>query len=361
MPIHAFSGSLTRPMPQYGAANGRGITHLTFDDERGILSVTGETRGIDDTAWLVTTRNRLYATFEKTGTDQSFVAAYAIDPASGNLTLLNTRPTGGGEVCHGCLSVNGRFLLVANYNGATPEGWPDQSLSVFPIAADGALEAAVSSVRHIGRGPNAARQTTAHAHSVTPSRDGRFVYVADLGIDRLVAYALSDTGGLTAAPSPGFDLSPGLGPRQLVFHPSGKLLFLVSELILTVMSFAIDPATRALSQRDSFSILPPGDTIVQPAGVLLTPDAKHLLVGLRVTNEILSLAIGADGTLTQTGRVPSGGTTPRDFALSPSGKHLIVANQDSDLLTVFRVTDGQLSAPLQQLSIGTPMSFKFAV
>jgi 6-phosphogluconolactonase len=361
VPIHAFSGSLTRPMPQYGAANGRGITHLSFDDERGLLSVSGETRGIDDTAWLVATRDRLYATFEKTGTHQSSVAAYAIEPTSGGLTLLNTQPTGGGEACHGSLSVDGRFLLVANYNGATPEGDPDQSIAVFPLAADGSLQAAVSHVRHEGSGPNAARQTTAHAHCVIPSPDGRFVYVADLGIDRLVAYALGADGSLTAAPARDISVPPGTGPRHLVFHPQGELLFMVSELIPTVKTFAVDPATGALSLRDSFDILPPGDSIVQPAGILLTPDAKHLLVGLRVTNEILSLAIGADGALTQISRVPSGGATPRDFALSPSGRHLVVANQDSDLLTVFRVTDGQLSEPLQQLSVGTPMSIKFAV
>jgi 6-phosphogluconolactonase len=361
VPIHAFSGSLTRPMPQYGAANGRGITHLLFDDERGVLSVTGETRGIDDTAWLVATRERLYATFEEAGADQSSVAAYAIDPVGGDLALLNTQPTGGGEACHGCRSVDERFLLVANYNGATPEGEPDGSIAVFPIAADGSLKPAVAHVRHSGSGPNAARQTMAHAHCVIPSPDGRFVYVADLGIDRLVAYALDVDGSLTAAPSRDISVPPGTGPRHLVFHPDGKLLFMVSELIPTVKSFAVDPQTGAMTLRDSFDILPPGESIVQPAGILLTPDAKHLLIGLRVSNEILSLAIGANGALTQVGRVPSGGATPRDFALSPSGNHLVVANQDSDRLTVFCVTDGTLGAPLQQLAVGTPMSFKFAV
>ena len=137
---------------------------------------------------------------------------------------------------------------------------------------------------------------------------------------------------------------------------------MVSELLPTVKSFSVDQATGTLALRDLFSILPPGDTIVQPAGILLTPDAKHLLVGLRVTNEILSLSADPNtGKLTQAGRWPSGGVTPRDFALTPSGKHLVVANQDSDLVTLFGVTDGLLSAPLQQLSARIPMSIKFAV
>jgi 6-phosphogluconolactonase len=361
VPINLFTGSLTRPMPQYGAANGRGITQLRFDETSGALSAVGETRDTDDTAWLVPTSTHLYSTFEKTGANQSSVAAYAIDPVSGGLTLLNTQSTGGGEACHGSLSIDGRFLLVANYNGATPAGDPDQSIAVFPIATDGSLRPAVSHVRHQGSGPNAARQTAAHAHCVIPSPDGRFVYVADLGIDRIVAYELGADGSLTAAPSRDVSVPPGVGPRHLVFHPSGKLLFMVSELIPTVMSFSVDPASGALTETDSFAIAPPSSSIVQPAGILLTPDAGHLLVGLRVSNEILSLYVGPTGKLTHAGRWSSGGATPRDFALSPSGKHLVVANQDSDLVTVFGLTNGQLSAPLQQLPVGTPMSIKFAV
>ena len=220
MPIHVFAGSLTRPMPQYGAANGKGIARLTLNDDTGQLVVNGITDGIDDSTWLVANAagDRLYATCEVTGADQSAVAAYAIDPATGALSQLNTQPTLGGEVCHGALSRDGRHLLVANYNGATPAGWPDQSVSVFPLAADGSLEPAVCSVRHEGHGPNAERQTTAHAHCVIPSPDGCFVYVADLGTDRLVAYAFAADGRLTAAPARDFAVPPGLGPRHIVFR-----------------------------------------------------------------------------------------------------------------------------------------------
>jgi 6-phosphogluconolactonase len=365
VPIYAFSGGLTRPMPQYAKANGRGITHFSFDDERGRLEPIGETRGIDDTAWLLLdpARNRLYATCEISGTDQSALAAYAVDPATGDLTPLGTRPAAGGEACHASLSIDGRFLFVANYNGATPPGWPDNAVSVFPLAPDGSLGPAVCSVRHEGRGPNPDRQTTAHAHCVIPSPDGRLVYVADLGIDRLVAYALGQDGNLTHQPANDFALPPGLGPRHVVFHPNGRLLFLVSELIPVVMSLAVDPGTGTLSQRASVAIEPPGGSIMYPAGIVLTPDRRFLFVSLRVSNEILGLAVDqASGALTETGRWPSGGATPRDLTFSPSGRHLIVANQDSDALTVFRVDqqDGTLSEPVQQVSVGTPMAIKLA-
>lgn len=362
VPIYAFTGSLTRPMPQYGAANGQGIGRLVFDDETGQLSRAEITGGIDDTAWLVPDpkRGRLYSTCEVDGAYQSGVAAYAVSPDG--LRRISEAETLGNEACHASLSSDGRFLLVANYNGANPSGYPDAALTVFPLGAEGTFGPPTASVTHTGCGPNRDRQTTAHAHCVVQSPDGKTVYVADLGIDRLVAYDFGADGSLTANPAKSFALPRGLGPRHLVFSPDGRSLFLVSELIATVLHLAVDPATGALTEVDAFPIPSRDGNIVQPAGILLAPDNRHLFVGLRVQDEILVLRIGASGKLTQTARVPSGGNTPRDFAFSPSGKHLVVANQDSDRLTVFRVdhTAGTLSEPLQHFEIGTPLSIKLA-
>ena len=362
MPIFAFTGSLTRPMPQYGAANGRGLTQFGFDDDSGRLTLIGETGGIDDTGWLVLdpARRTLYTTCEITGADRSSVAAFSVN--DGGLAARGIQPTGGNEACHASLSPDGRFLLVATYNGANPPGAPDAAVTVYPMAS-GTPGAAIARVSHEGSGPNRERQTAAHAHCVIASPDGRFVYVADLGMDRLVVYALGTDGSLTPKPENDYALPPGLGPRHLVFHPDGRLLFLVSELIPTVMSLAVDPTTGVLSPRSSVPIAPPGDGIVQPAGIVLTPDARFLFVSLRVSNDILGLAVDArTGALTQTGRWPSGGATPRDLALSPSGRHLLVANQDSDAISVFRVDQqrGTLSGPTHNQPVGTPMTIKLA-
>ncbi|MDB5585711.1 MAG: hypothetical protein JWP26_681 [Devosia sp.] len=364
MPIHAFAGSLTRSMPQYGAANGEGISRLSFEETTGELVTLGVTGGIEDTGWLVSNRagDRLYATCEVTGTRESAVAAYRVDGASGDLELINQLPTGGGEACHASLTPDGRFLAVANYNGATPDGWPDQSIAVFPLDSDGALGPAVAHVSHSGHGPNPDRQTTAHAHCVIPTPDGQFLYVADLGIDLLVAYRLGDDGSLTAAPDRDFTLPPGLGPRHIVFARDGRDLFMVSELTPTVMSFALSP-DGALRPVSIIPIPPSSATIVQPAGIVLSPDGRHLLVSLRVCDEIVGFAVDAQtGALRQTGRWPCGGATPRALEFAPSGGHVIVANQDSDALTVFAfdADRGLLGDIVQQHRVGTPMSIAFA-
>lgn len=364
MPIYAFSGGLSRPMPQYGAANAKGITHMAFDDERGAFSVLGETGGIDDTAWFVldAAHKILYSTCEIEGANQSSVTAYTIDPSSAGLTRLSTQQLGGNEACHASISHDGKYLLVGNYNGVPKAGNPDNALTVLPIAPNGDLGPATATIRHEGSGPNAGRQSSAHAHCVISSPDGRFVYVADLGMDRIVAYTLGTDGIATPYPEGDFQVAPGLGPRHLVFHPGGRSLYLVTELIATVIGFAVDNEGR-LTQRDAFPIAATSDKIVQPSGIVISADGKFLFTALRVHDEILGLAIDpATGALTQTGRWPSGGATPRDLTLSTSGRHLIVANQDSDLLSVFRVDQetGTLSGPVQQQKVGTPMAIVLA-
>ncbi len=365
MPIHAFAGSLTRPMPQYGAANGEGISRLSFDEASGELVRLGVTGGIDDTTWLVTNRagDRLYATCEVTGTKESAVTAYRVDATSGDLTVINRFPTGGNEACHASITPDGRFLAVANYNGATPADWPEQSITIFPLAPDGALLPAVSHVRHTGHGPNDDRQTTAHAHCIIPTPDSEFLYVADLGIDRLVAYRLGADGSLTATPARDYALPPGLGPRHIVFSRDGAHLFMVSELTPTVMSFSPAAVDGALTTVSSVPIPPSGDSIVQPAGIVLSPDGRHLLVSLRACDEIAGFAVDpATGALRQTGRWPCGGATPRALDFAPSGRHVLVANQDADTITVFAfdAERGLLGDIVHQQRAGTPMSIAFA-
>ena len=361
MPIFVFAGSLTRPAPNYRAANGRGITSLRFDEAAGRLETVAEFGDIDDASWLAVDAagRRLYAACEVPGTEESWVASFAIG-ADGSLTPLNREPTGGQTICHLSFSPDGRFLLAANYNAVVPDGFKDGAVAVYPIGPQGELGRAVTLIRHAGTGPNPARQERAHAHCIVPSPDGRFAYVADLGMDRVVAYALGADGSLTHRPELDFAVAAGQGPRHLVFGSGGRRLFLVSELIPTVQSFDVDPATGRLAQLDLFSIPRLGDPIVQPAGILLADDG-HLLVGLRECDDILVLSVDANtGKLSQTERRQCGGATPRDFVLAPGGRQLIVTNQDSDRLTVFPYGGGRLGEPLQQLGVGTPMAIALA-
>jgi 6-phosphogluconolactonase len=364
MPLFAFSGSLTRPAPNYGEANGKGLTSWRFDDATGALAEIATLKTIDDPNWLCVdaTRRRLYAAGEDFATDQGWVAAFAI-AADGTLTELNRQPTGGQTVCHMSLTPDRNFLLVANYNAVDGVNLPDGAARAFSIAADGSLGAVTATTHHAGKGPNADRQTHSHAHCVVTSPSGKFAYVADLGTDRIVVYALDAQGRMTAQPAGDLILPPGTGPRHLALSADGKMLFMVSELIATVFSASVNTETGALTQLDAFPIASRNGGIVQPSGILLTPDGRHIFAELRQADEIIGLAVDpATGKLTQTYRASSGGKTPRDFCFSLSGKYVLVANQDSDTISVFTVdyANGILSGPVQQIATGTPMAIAVA-
>jgi hypothetical protein len=111
----------------------------------------------------------------------SMVSAFAIDEASGKLALLNQLSALGEDPCYISFDRSGKFVLIANYSSG--------NVAVFPILADGKLGEHTAVVQDSGAlGPNKERQDAPHAHWIEPSAHNRFVYVADLGLDRVLIY-----------------------------------------------------------------------------------------------------------------------------------------------------------------------------
>src|SRR5690606_11341082 len=109
------------------------------------------------------------------------VSAFAINPADGSLTLLNSQPSGGAGPCHLVTDRAGKNVLVANYGGG--------SAACLPIGSDGRLEAPSSVAQHQGgSGVDARRQASPHAHSINLDAANKFAFVADLGLDKIMIY-----------------------------------------------------------------------------------------------------------------------------------------------------------------------------
>jgi len=68
------------------------------------------------------------------------------------------------------------------------------------------------------------------------------------------------------------------------------------------------------------------------------------------------------GELELAGWNDSGGRTPRSMALSPSGRFMLVANQNSDEIIAFLLDEesGRPATRIDSLRIGTPMCVKAA-
>jgi 6-phosphogluconolactonase len=74
------------------------------------------------------------------------VSAYRFDAEKGELVYLNKQSAQGSITAHNTVTVDGKFVLVANY--AMGSGGPDQSLVALPVLPDGSLGPVAHSGRH---------------------------------------------------------------------------------------------------------------------------------------------------------------------------------------------------------------------
>lgn len=287
----------------------------------------------------------LYAVSETSAADGGGqVVAFAIG-ADGSLTESARTPSHGDHPCHLSVDPGGRHLHVANYSSGTmavvalePDGRPGELRAVL------ALE---------GSGPTV-RQTGPHAHCVVPDPEGRWLYTADLGSDRIV----QSRGGRRVRE---YVTSPGTGPRLLRFHPSRPLLFAVGELDNSLLMLTHDRASGALSHVATVSTLPDGWTGDSLAADLhVHPSGRFVYVSNRGHDSIVTFALD-ERSITPVGWVPAGGRTPRGFGLTSAGDAMVVAHQDDDSLGVFRVDprDGTATAVGNRNRIGEPVCVTF--
>ncbi len=362
----AFVGSLNREAPYFQGARGEGIAVLRYDEATGRLEPLSVTGGIDNPTFLTVdaARRTLYATSEVFGWNEGTVTAYRIDAAAGTLHYINKQPTEGSITAYCAIDRSGRHLLVANYAHGIAGEVPGHSVVALPIREDGGLGPIASSRTHEGSGPDPVRQTTPHAHCAVPAPDGTTIAVADLGIDAIISHRFdAETGRFTGEPAGRAVLPPGAGPRHLVFHPSGRFAYVVAELGSAIYALAADPA-GGLSVLHSLPMLPEGFTGTNHcADIHLTPDGRFLYASNRGHDSIACFAVDAGtGHLSAIGHHPSGGSTPRNFAVDPAGRFLLVANQNGDTIVTLAIDQatGTLSDTGHRLPIGTPMCVKLA-
>jgi 6-phosphogluconolactonase len=259
------------------------------------------------------------------------VSAFRILP-DGHLTDLNSEPTGGIGPCHVTLDQPERHLLTASYQGG--------SCAVLPIREDGSLAPVSSVQRHTGSSVNPKRQTKAFAHSINSSPDGRFVFVADLGIDKIMIYRYDAAAGvLTPNDPPSVNTEPGGGPRHFTFHPGGRFAYTNLELSNRVTAYSYDADEGILRGIQTVSTLPPDyERPNTTAEILTSPDGRFLYVSNRGHNSIAIFSIDPEsGMLTFVAHQSVHGEIPRNFNIDPTGTYLIAANQKSSNVAVFRI------------------------
>jgi len=332
--IHVYSGTYT--------GRGRGIYHYTMDAATGKLTLVNVAQGEMNPSFLALDPQRrfLYAVNEignYQGRLSGSVAAFAINPADGELTFLNRQPSEGRTTAHISVDPTNRFVMVANYTGGAGGG----NVCILPINRDGSLGDPSQVVDHLGEpGPNRGPQTQARAHMILPDAAGRFVLANDLGLDKTFIYALDrEAGKLVAAEPPFAVLAPGAGPRHLAFHPNGRIVYVINELNSTMTVFDYDAQSGAMAEKQTLSTLPDNWVgINSTAHVVVAPSGRFVYGSNRGHDSIAIFSVdSATSRLTLIGHQDTVGRTPRNFGLDPSGNWMYVGNQDTDNFVTFRV------------------------
>ena len=337
----------------YTSGSSKGIYVYRFNPATGKVTLTS-TIAAENPSYLALSPDfkNLYSVNENGGDKPGGVSAFAFDKNTGTLKLLNTRPSAGDHPCYVSVDEKKKHVVAGNYSGG--------SLSIFPVGANGGLEPASQVIVHAGKGINAERQEKAHVHAVVFSPDHHRLFVPDLGLDKILAYEYNPSAAkpLKELPEQHVTTPPGSGPRHLVFHPNRPFAYLVEELSGTVSAYRYDNGKLIFLQRlSTFAKGHTGET--GSADIHVSPDGKNLYVSNRgkVNNLTIFLIETSIGTLKLKGFQSTGGLTPRNFIIDPGGNYLLVANQNSDNITIFKrnVTSGMLTLMKEQIKVPNPV------
>jgi 6-phosphogluconolactonase len=356
--LPAFIGTYT---PKDGSS--RGIYATRLDLTTGMLAAPSVAAETSNPTFLAAHPNGrvLYSLSQlplPDGKSGGAVDAYALDPASGRLRLLNRESSGGAGLAHLAIDATGRMLIAVSYHGGY--------VAAFPLAADGRIGPPTGRITLDGSpGPNRLRQNQSHAHSVTIAPDNRFAFVADLGLDRVFSFQLDVAAARLAPNDPASTLLPaGAGPRHAKFSADGRFFYVLNEIDGSISSCRYDAALGIATPFQHISTLPDGFKVTDPdraAEIRIHPNGRFVYASNRGHDSIALFARAADGALQLVDFTPCGGKHPRNFSLTPDGDWLVCANMDSNNLVVFPVypDTGRLAAPRATVAVPAPVCVLF--
>ncbi|WP_419700715.1 lactonase family protein [Mucilaginibacter sp. NFX135] len=337
----------------YTTGTSKGIAVYRFYAENGRLAYLSQIDGVVNPSYVTVSADNkfIYAVNEL---PKGEVSSFSFEAKTGKMQFINKQSSLGADPCYITVDKARKNAFIANYSSG--------QVTVMPINKDGSLANGVETVKNDGTGPNKERQEGPHAHMSILSPDEKYVLYNDLGTDKIHIYRFRSGKSSPLTDPTSVSVTPGDGPRHLDFSPDKKHAYLITEMGSNVYVFDYD--NGKLKQKQTITLLPEGfKGQTAGAAIHISPNGKFLYASNRLeTNEIIVYAINQEtGELTFVQRQSSMGKNPRDFAIDPTGKFLLVANQNSDSIFVFRIdqTTGRISPTGFKLEIGNPVCLKF--
>lgn len=334
----------------------RGIYLYRLNAETGESDSLSMAQAVNPSYLVVTPNEDFVYSVGENGEGNSTVNAFAFEKKKERLRFLNSSNTESSGPCYIDTNATGKNLLTANYGGG--------SVSLFQVKENGMLSPVNSIIQFKGSGPDSTRQEAPHLHSVRFSPDGKFLFAADLGTDKI--YRFDVTGSvfegqpfISQTSLKEFSTPPGTGPRHFDFHPNGDYFYLLGELSGEVIVYNYNEG--ALNQKQIIA----ADTLGArgSADIHVSPDGKFLYASNRLKADGIAIfSINPDdGTLTKAGYQPTG-RHPRNFAITPNGKFLLSASRDENKIQLFSIDPqtGLLTDIQRDIYLDKPVCLKFA-
>jgi 6-phosphogluconolactonase (cycloisomerase 2 family) len=296
----------------------------------------------------------LYACTETKLPIPGSISAFKIDSVGSKIAFINKQETGGENPAHVNVSANNKFVVGGNYTGG--------SVAVFQTNPDGSLNPYTQHIQFTDSSIIKSRQEKSHIHAAIFSPDNQYLYLPDLGSDKIRAFKFSN--GEKPLSETNFTVKcvSGSGPRHFTFHPNKKFAYCIEELSGTVSVYRyqngkLDSIQRIASYAKKLDIYSGAD-------IHVSPDGRFLYVSNRIENTIAIFAINTStGKLTLKGHQPTLGDHPRNFMIDPTGNFVLVANLNTNNIIVFKrnVKTGLLAKTPYEISIPRPSCLKMRI
>lgn len=269
---------------------------------------------------------------------------------NGDLSPVNQVGIDGMRGCFVSTDITGRFLFVAGYH--------DGKITVVHIHKDGRLGSVMDGIFHKGLGSVAERNFRPHVSCAMPTPDGKYLCVVDNGIDQIKLYTVHPTTGKLKL----YDIlrcELESGPRWIRFSRDGRFAYVICELSNEILVYSYDGSGKSPKFELLQTVKTPmdEDEPCAASGLRIAPSGKYLYCSTAGDNSAGVFKIDQEtGMLTKVCVLPISGKYPKDVAVFPDEKTLVVLNHESNEIRFFHIDyeKGLLVMKGKPISIETP-------
>lgn len=339
----------------YTDAGSDGIYTYKFNAQTGDATAQSSVKTSNPSYLAVSPDNKFV--YAVNSDNEGMVSAFQFNKQDGSLKFLNKVTSAGAGPCYVSINRKGNIVVAGNYSGG--------NLAVMEVRQDGQLNQPKQIIQLKGSGVNRSRQEKAHVHATVFSPDYRFLFVPDLGTDKVMIYKVAPgSGALQPAEEPFAEVNAGAGPRHIDFHPKLGFAYLIEELTGTISVFKYNEGKLTLVQNTSSHPIS-YQGAYGSADIHVSPDGNFLYASNRGdANSIAIFRIDQDnGMIQPVGFQPSLGIHPRNFNFDPTGNFLLVANRDTDEIVIFKIDKqtGLLEDTKKRIKVSKPVCIKWIV